>query len=64
MKAGTVLECNGNIYLVKEVHVDGHVVANICVKEGQELFVVPGMTMHISCHTIGDYKIIGEAEVA
>ena len=54
MKAGTVLECNGNIYLVKEVHVDGHVVANICAKEGQELFVVPGMTMHISCHTIGD----------
>lgn len=64
MKAGTVLECNGNIYLVKEVHADGHVVANICVKEGQELFVVPGMTMHISCYSIEDYKIIGEAEVA
>ena len=64
MKVGSVLECNGNIYLVKEIHECGRVVANLCGRDRQELFVVPGMNIYINPSNLDEYKVIGEAEVA
>ena len=64
MKVGSVLECNGNIYLVKEIQECGRVVAHLCGRDRQGLFVVPGMNIYIDPSNIDEYKVIGEAEVA
>ena len=62
MKVGSVLECRGNIYLVKEIHECGTVVAGLCGRDGEEFFVVPGVNLYIGSNNIDEYKVIGKAE--
>ena len=62
MKVGSVLEKDGNIYLVKEIHACGRVVANLCGQDRDGMFLVPGITMYINAKDISEYKVIGEAE--
>lgn len=62
MKVGSVLEKDGNIYLVKEIHDCGRVIANLCGQDSRGMFLVPGITMYINAKDVDEYKVIGEAE--